>query len=170
MKIAASLVSAKAYTFGSLTMGDRGHIIGGKVHAVHGIECYEIGNKALIHTSVQCGTDFTAQQQLDTLRQKQIAVAMKIQTLEGVMAANPSEPVKVMIEKSRAFLEKINALTVNLSNRLISSTDAKIFVKGRVYPGSLIEICGAALNVTAELKSSVFSYDPEKKIVVVSKG
>jgi hypothetical protein len=138
-------------------MGDKGHILGGEIYAVHGVRTGMIGKKSGKATHIHCGIDFTIQQEKEKNNNMLRILAAKINRIRELMTdpANQGEKLAKMEELLKRLEEeqqKAGARVTELLGKLNADEGAVVEVNGEIAAGTLIEICQVALFVTDPLK------------------
>jgi uncharacterized protein (DUF342 family) len=148
------------HTLDRIETGKRGVVIGGKVFAKNGVAAAQISNKMGIKTEVYCGIDFTVQQKLDWLREKQNDVALKYSEMEQRIGRGETHPKLIdMRNQLKAALHSLNGSVKRLILDQRKNENAKVIVMGAIYPGTYIEICNASLVVPREMRYVSFALD-----------
>ena len=150
------VVNSKIFTLESLVMGDRGSIVGGEVYSLMGVRAGSIGRKTGKAARIHCGVDFTLEQEKEKNHGILRTAAAKLSRLRELMEDPQADGEKQA--KMEALLQKLqdeqNKAQARISEILGGSAyDAAVVeVKGEIVPGTLIEICQAALFVTEPLR------------------
>jgi len=159
--IRTSVLNSSIYTRGRLVMGERGIIIGGKIHAQNGVSAAQVGTDRGPKTEIHCGVDFGVEQRLVWIRDRNIALASKMTEIEKKMRANPStKPVLIPLrDRIKAAIHQLNENARSLVSSLDKNEDATVSVAGVVYPGTYIEICHVSCFVTTPRRFVTFRLD-----------
>ena len=89
VKIRTSILNATIHTKDRVEMGgERGMIIGGIVKAQNGVSAVQIGTERGPRTEIHCGIDFKVEQKLVWIRDRNIALALKLREIESKMKSN----------------------------------------------------------------------------------
>jgi uncharacterized protein (DUF342 family) len=149
------------HTKNKLEMGIKSIIAGGKIHAQNGIIAYHIGTKMGIKTEIRCGIDSSVQNKVEWIKDKKIALAMKIKQIDDRIKKRPSEKENLLItrEKLDNAINKLNTLVKSLICQIDKNEEANIIVKGVIYPGSYLEICHISYIVSREMENVRFWLD-----------
>jgi uncharacterized protein len=169
LTVQGSMVNSTVKCMDRIVLGDHGKIVGGEVSAVHGISSGDIGNKAYVHTYVQCGVDFESQKGLDKTKRKHLSLYLKLQKIDEMYQSNPTrqleslrermrEVMSGLVEKMNEFLEKIN-----------KDEDAIIEVRGTVYPGTTVDICHTDYFVQEAMNHIRFRLDKDAGLIRTEK-
>jgi uncharacterized protein (DUF342 family) len=159
--VTSDILNSSIFTLESVVMGDKGEILGGDIHAVHGIRTAFIGRKAGRTTRLHCGIDFTVQQQKEKAGNQLRMVGERIRKLQEILHPGPTQkkPDGALVRKVNDALKNLTAqqkvLTDKLNEllaRLYSDEKAVVEISGEIAPDSLIEICDVSLYVTEPMK------------------
>jgi len=150
-----------------LEMGVRGIIVGGKIIAQNGVSCYQIGTKMGVKTEVYCGIDYSVNQKLEWIREKVSTLAFKMGEISERLKKDPNNS-KLIEAKSKVLesIHKLNEAARQFVNILDRNKQAKITVKGPVYPGTYIEICHISFVVPRKIEGIEFYLDKEKEKIL----
>jgi len=163
-----SIVNCRVFTLKELEMGERGQIIGGAVHAGTRINAHQIGNTANIPTHVFCGADFISERKMKNVKKKYQDLTLKIQRIQKLLKFYPeNDRLKKMEEKANNTLLELSTAMGDLLGTVDIHEEAKITVNGKIYPGTIVEICHVDLTINEPLEKVVFRLDKKKGAVVV---
>lgn len=173
-----AVVNSQIYTLQSLDLGDKGHLVGGEVFAVHGVRAAAIGGAASPAAKIHCGVDFTVQQDLDRANERLRLIALKLGRLRQLIAeaetpasaAPPDDRERTaQLEawsRTQAKLAAEQATAASSIGELLGKLDvdetAQVEVHGDIAPGTLIEICHVAFFVDKPLRKVRFRLEKEK--------
>jgi len=170
----SEIISSTVFTLETLTMGDKGKIVGGEIHAVKGICTGAIGRESGRAARIHCGIDFILEQEKEKHNGILKSLAIKIHRLEELMK-DPSTgeekkaKMKAILDKLNEEQQKTQNKISELLGKLNTYEDATVEVKGEIEPGVLIEICHAALFVTEPLKKARIRLDKETRKLIIEK-
>jgi uncharacterized protein (DUF342 family) len=164
IEVKKSIVQSNVSTLSKITLGDRGSIIGGVIFAQMGVEAKQIGNPSSLRTEIFCGVDFSVQKKLEWVKKKNIELAFKQKEIQNRMGRESGKNPKLtaMEQSIKAAIDKINEMAKTLLFHLDKNEEAKVVVRGVVYPGTFIEICRVRYMVSHILPRVVFSLNRRK--------
>ncbi len=101
---------------------------------------------------------------MEWVKKKNIELAFKQKEIHNRMGRETEKNAKLAaIDQSlKAAIDKINEMAKTLFFHLDKNEEAKVVVRGVVYPGTLIEICRVRYMVTHVLPRVVFSLNRRK--------
>ncbi|GHT59378.1 polymerase [Spirochaetia bacterium] len=172
--IEREIINASIFTLENIEMGDRGIILGGDMYAVKGIRTGGIGRKEGRSTRIHCGIDFTVDQEKEKHTGRLRIIAAKLKRLRDLMETareGTEDRIKMdeLLQKLEEEQQKTSEKISELLGRLITCEDAVVEVTGDIVPGTLIEICQAALFVSAPLKHVRVRLDRELRTIITEK-
>ncbi len=171
ISIKTSILNSVVHSLKRVNLGEKGIIVGGKVFAQNGVEAAQLGTRVGPKTEIHCGIDFTIQQKLEWIRDKNIELAMKLNEIDRRIkdASTPSyiEKLKEVRKKLSQAIHKLNAASATMVNELDKNEEADVKVSASVYPGVYIEICHISYIVNRELKHCRFYLDKVKGKIAV---
>jgi hypothetical protein len=158
-------------TLDRLDTGPRGVISGGKIYARNGINVAQLGTASGPKTEIICGIDYTVQQKLLWIRDKSIALAMKLREVERrlVSPAGITPELEAVRAKLKAAIHQLNETAKELVIKLDKNDQAEVVVRGSIYPGTYIEICHVSLIVTSVLTHQRLRLDKASGRIVSGK-
>jgi uncharacterized protein (DUF342 family) len=169
VNVAAAIVNSRVLCLGTVDLGDKGVVMGGEVHALHGLRCGRLGNQALQRTLVLVGTDFAVQQRLAQANERIRLIAARSRQIEAAAKAHPGAEV----ERAKAEIAKAAAQArdqvASLLGKLDADDSAVVEVAGEIFPGVVIEICRVSITVDQPLKACKFHLDKAAGRIVVEK-
>ena len=142
-----------------LVQGRKGVIIGGYICAKQGVSCYGIGNVAEVKTVLEVGIDKEDMMSYQELTKKIAKVDAQLKSCETALYKFMEQPVRD--EKITALCDKLTKaiytekqekkdLLKKREEKMAQMTvqkAAKVEVKGRVYPGTLLYISSDPFQV-----------------------
>jgi uncharacterized protein (DUF342 family) len=165
------LMNSVIHTLKQVELGRKGVIIGGKIYAQDGVKAVQIGSAMGPRTEIYCGIDYSVQQKLEWIRDKNIELAVKLKQVEGKLKTTSagSEKLLQLREKIKPAIHKLNEAANSMIFQLDKNEAAEVVVKGSIFPGAYIEICHLSYIVSRQMKRVRFKLDKEKgKIVAES--
>lgn len=148
-----------------LIKGKKGAIVGGRVHAIEGIEANEIGNESEIDSMIEVGIDQSVYKEMAELRQSQMELRENVRKLEdgirqfdalgeqrGVSYKNDPRRAALLRAMIRdSSMEKMKTARLEeLSNQETASKNASVKVNRTIYPGTTVTINGVKTVVKEE--------------------
>ncbi|RPJ07737.1 MAG: DUF342 domain-containing protein [Spirochaetaceae bacterium] len=164
IEIKKSIINSNVNTLDKILLGDRGIIIGGIIYAQIGIEVQQIGSESGSRTEIYCGMDFMVQKKLEWIKKKNIELFMKQKEIQNRIDRGEKEGSKLAIlaQSLKEAIDKLNEKAKILLFHLDKYEDAKIIVRGVVYPGTIIEICHVRYPVSHILPRVIFTLNKRK--------
>jgi uncharacterized protein (DUF342 family) len=162
--VETGILHSMIHTQNMLEMGQKSIIAGGKIYALNGVKAYHIGTKMGVKTEISCGIDYSVQQKIEWIKDKTVALALKLGEIEKALKRKTSEQEKLITvrDKIKNTIRKLNGAAKSLIFQLDKSESAEIIAKGVVYPGVYIEICHVSYIVPHEMENVRFWLDKEK--------
>ena len=138
--------------------GDKSIIVGGKLVCRDEVNVLQIGNKSETRTTIIAGVDYVIMNKLEWIRNQNIEMTEKINAIRYQVAATGDNDGELaeMEARIRSSLLKLNQSLQDLIPRLHQAEDAKIVVRGSVYPGTYIEICHVSYVVERPMSKVFF--------------
>jgi uncharacterized protein len=168
--VETSVLNSRIRTRGRLDTGERGIIIGGAVTAQNGVSAAQIGTERGPRTEIHCGIDYTVEQKLIWIRDRNIALAFKLREIENKMKSSPATSTVLgpLRDKIKLAIHQLNESARALVGSLDRNEAADVSVREAVFPGTYIEICHISHFVTKPRRFVTFRLDmPSGKIVEV---
>jgi len=165
------IIYSNVYTLESILMGVKGMILGGEIYAVQGIKAVRIGRKGSPAVRIHCGIDFTARQEIEKCSNNMSTLSAKLTKLrEWIYNPVPDAEIQAKIIKLYHKLEKeqqISAARISeLLGKININPDATVEVLDEIVPGTLIEICQAAIFIDKPLRNVRIRLDPASDKVI----
>jgi uncharacterized protein len=154
-----SILSSQLYGLGKLEMGDRGKLVGGESYFAHGASVSELGSPKETATELHIGVDFLARQQLEEANERLRQLSLRIQKVEQILKAGPSERASQIHAQLAAMAKELQGKISDLMPKIEVDDAAIVEVRGCAYPGSGIEICHVRLEIAKPVKRSRFRLD-----------
>lgn len=167
VEIPGSIVGSSLYVLGRLSMGDKGRIVGGEVHATHGVLCGWIGGATRPLTVINAGVDFTIQQKLDKASEEIKEHSLKLSRLEAILKQRPDESIMKLRDQAREKLKSLADNVADLARRVDIDDGAIVEARGGVYPGCTITICHIRISIEEALKKTRFRLDRAANKIIV---
>jgi uncharacterized protein (DUF342 family) len=167
-RLAEALVGSRLYCLGRLEMGDKGHVAGEEVWAIHGIRAARVGNVSGKRVMIRVGSDFIVQQQIDLITERLKVLALKQEKAKALNQKKPSTALGALLVEIVAMEHRLEAELGNLYPKLDADPAATIEVTEQIFPGVTLTICRATIEIEKALKRVSFRLDPaSNKIEVV---
>jgi hypothetical protein len=116
-------------TLGMVSTGSKGVIIGGKISALKGVAAFQIGSSAGVRTEIHCGIDYTVQQKLTWIRDRNIELALKLKEVEVSLASRQNQRLVELRDKLKAAIRKMNDSAKTLIASLDKNENATVVVR-----------------------------------------
>ena len=128
----------------------------------------QIGSALGPRTEIYCGIDYSVEQKLEWIRDKNIELALKLKQVERKLkaASEGKEKLIEVQEKLKQAIHRMNEAANSLIFQLDKNEDADVIVKGSIFPGAYIEICHLSHIVSREMKQVRLRLDKKKGRVV----
>jgi uncharacterized protein len=159
--VQTSIMHSSVHTLDRVQMGDRGIIVGGLVFAQNGVSAAQVGTDRSPRTEIHCGVDYTVEQKLVWIRDKTIALALKLKEVETRQKAGPEAAAKLaeLHAKIQTAIHQLNSSARALVQKLDRNERAEVSVRETVFPGTYIEICHVSHIVTKPMRCVTFRLD-----------
>ncbi len=167
--------------------GKNGKIIGGKLTALYEIKSMIVGTQTETSTALTVGRNFVVEEELARKRSEikiardridEITTTMKMQFGEEIFK-NPKEYIKILppvkkqncivllndLGKANAALRKILEESWEIEAKLKLGRDPVIIVKGRIYPGSVVNVKKSVRKIETPLDNVKLYEDPADKSI-----
>ena len=171
INVATSILNSVVHSLKEVVLGEKGIIVGGKIFAANGVEAAQVGTRVGPKTEIHCGIDFSVQQKLEWIRDKNIELALKLRQTDIKIKSTESEELKAKLSQVRdklmAGIHKLNLASASLVNYLDKNEDAMVKVRRNVFPGVYIEICHISYIVACEMHACMFKLDKKSGRVVI---
>jgi uncharacterized protein len=181
MRVETSIVNSKITCFSKLNL-KQGNLLGGRIIAVGGLECREVGSKMGVHTEITIGDKPVIRERLRDMNQRIQERKKTLEKLRAIQAMNPDqldELLRSMPEKAREDFLALSERQTEIEEEVIGfqetreklevllqvQTHGKLAVQGKVYPNTTIVIGHAVLKVRTAISHSSFVEDPFDKRV-----
>ena len=165
------IINSNVFTLETLEMTDKGRIVGGEIYAFKGIRTGGIGKVTGKAARIHCGIDFTLEQEKEKNNSILRILAAKLRRLRELMQdpqteAEKKEKMESLLLRLEDEQRKAQAKITELLKTQNVYEDATVEASGEIVPGTLIEICQAALFVTTPLKRVRIRLDkPTSKLI-----
>jgi len=162
------ILNSTIYTLKQVELDRKGVIIGAKIYAQDGVKAVQIGSAMGPRTEIYCGIDYSVQQKMEWIRDKNIKLAFKLKQVEGKLKTTSpgSEKLLQIRGKIKETIHKLNKATHSLIFQLDKNEEAEVVVKGFIFPGAYIEICHLPYIVSRQMKRVRFKLDKAKGKIV----
>jgi uncharacterized protein (DUF342 family) len=159
--VKTSIMNSSVHTRDRLEMGERGIIIGGAIYAQNGVSAAQIGSERSPRTEIHAGVDFSVEQKLIWIRDKNIALAFKLREIESKMKGTPGsrDALLPLRNKIKAAIHQLNNNARDLVQTLDRNEGAEVSVRGTAFPGTYIEICHVSHFITKPKRWVTFRLD-----------
>jgi uncharacterized protein len=170
ISIEVGMITSSIHTLDRVELGSKGIITGGKTHAQNGVTATQLGSQSGTKTEIYCGTDYSVEQKLEWIRDKNIELAMKLGRVREQIKRATSEEKEIieLRDNLQAAIHKMNEAASTLVNHLDKNDEVEIIVRGNVYPGVYIEICHVSHIVNRKVSGVRFRLDKAKGKIVVA--
>jgi uncharacterized protein (DUF342 family) len=170
IRVETGVVNSFVFTLDRLETGPRGVLVGGRCVAANGVSVHQVGSASGTRTEVLCGIDYLVQRKLEWIRDRNIALAVKLKAVQDQARGGPAgSPRLVELEmRLKAAIRKLNTAARSLVGGLDKNEEAAVEVRGSISPGSYIEICHVPFVVQRDMRRVRFMLDTEKGKVVAA--
>ncbi len=158
-------------------VSEKGNLIGGIVRAREGLAAADIGNDKGVRTEISFGQDYLVMDRIEVEEREMNRLREEIARLDKSMGALEKEGVREKLEKARKeklkmmkMLEKRGLMLFTLRERFEQHFDAKIEVRGTIYPGAVIESHGRYWSTSTPKKGISLVFDQETGHIVEEKS
>jgi uncharacterized protein (DUF342 family) len=151
------IINSSVFTLEKIEMSDKGMILGSDIYAVQGVRTSGIGRKSGKSSRIHCGIDFTVQQEKEKCNNRLRMLAAKLAKLRELMdeagvAAEKMVKMEELLRRLEEDQRRVSAQLSDLLGHINTDENAVVEVTGEIIPGTLIEICQAALYVTEPMR------------------
>jgi len=167
--------------------GKNGKIIGGKLVALYEIKAPIVGTQTETVTNLTVGRNFAVEEELNRKRGEikiardridEITTTIKMQFGEEIFK-NPKEYIKILpslkkqtclvllndLGKANAALQKQLEESWEIEARLKLEREPAVIVRGRIFPGSIVNVKKSVRKIETPLDNVKLYEDPEDKSV-----
>lgn len=168
LHISKTILGSKVYTNGNLIMEEGSKISASTVSVKGKLQTHTLGNdKGHVHIIV--GTDFAVARKLDAVRAQYREEEDQLHRIKDRLAAtNPGRWAEIEKE-TRAKLEALVAEINQLQQHLFSDELPELRIKGDIWPGTVIEMGHARIDVTEKQTAKVFKLSADRRVIVSEK-
>jgi len=156
-------------TRGKLLLGDKGILAGGQVHALHGVDLYQIGTATGPRTELFLGLDFQGMEKILWIRERSQELHAQLKKVDAAIPYGGTRVKELMMAAKKLRLE-ILQLTETARAQLVKlgqDESASATVRGTVFPGTHLEICHVQFLVNQKMSAVRFFLDKRKGIIGV---
>lgn len=169
LRISSAIMSSQVFTLGTVDLGTRGIIVGGRIFAQNGVRVTQLGTETSVKAEIILGVDFQASQKLEWVRDQTMRIGRKLNEVRQALqraAGAQQEQLAVLEQKLREALTQMNNQAMELVMGLDRNEDARLEVRGTVHPGTYVEICHVSHVVGRPLRRVQFRLDKSEGRVV----
>jgi len=167
IEILSSCLNCELKSLDSIVLRDRSLLMGGKLLAQNGISVFQVGSERGTYAELAAGMNYEALDKVVELRDQSIHLVGLIKEVERRKKLSPAMAgdLDKAREKLRKEVAKLNELSQSWVDQIDKREEAKIVVRGTIFPGNLIEICHVSTVITKPLKRVVFSLDKKRGVI-----
>jgi uncharacterized protein len=171
IRVQTGILNSSLHTLGSLEMGDRGIIVGSIVEARDGVKTAQVGSSRSPRAEIHCGTDYTVTRKLDALRDRTIALTVRLRQVEERARRDPAAPAGLgtLAERIRTTIRRMNEAARDIAPGVDRNEEARVSVRGAVHPGTVIEICHVSYVVPRPLSFVTFRLDRKAGRIITNR-
>ncbi|HTP57552.1 MAG TPA: FapA family protein, partial [Spirochaetia bacterium] len=165
--VSTGCLNSTVNTLGSVTTGNKGVVIGGRLCAQKGVTAFQIGSSTGVKTEICVGEDYRARQKLAWIRERNAELAGKLKVVETSLATRERGNPKLaeMRDKLKAAIQKMNDSARSVTAALASYKDAAVSARGDLHLGVTVEICRVPFLVTKPMGSVRLVLDKTSLVV-----
>ncbi len=158
VSVEVGIINSSIHTLDRIDLGHRGVITGGVAFAQNGVAFTQLGSQSGAATAVHCGIDYSVEQRLEWIRDRNIQLAMKLSRVrDEIKRSTTVNPALIELrDKVQAAIHKMNEAAAGLVSHLDRNEDVEIIVRGDVFPGVYVEICHCSFIVNRKLSNVRF--------------
>lgn len=160
--VKSAILHSELYTLGELITGEKGVLVGSIIRAAAGCTVQNIGREGSPPSQVICGTSFVVERKYAHVTAQEERLRENILRMRQLPDTEKNRGLLARLEEA---LDKMSRHAGEFSGQLVSHPGAEVVVRGRIYPGTLLRICGHDLEITETLERVRFSWNSEKKIM-----
>jgi len=163
------IMNSAVNTLKKVELGMKGVVIGGTLYAQDGVTAVQIGSALGPRTEIYCGIDYSVEQKLEWIRNKNIELVFKLKQIKRKLkTVSPGRDKLLELgTKIKQVIQKLNETARLLVFKLDKNESAEVIVKGIIFPGAYIEICHFSYIVPRRMTKVRFRLDKKKGKVVV---
>lgn len=163
ISVEVGIMNSSVHTLDRVELGFKGVITGGKTYAQNGVTATQLGSQSGTRTEIYCGIDFSIEQKLEWIRDKNIEIAMKLNRVREEIKRSPENRELLKFrDKLQAAIHRMNEVASTLIHHLDRNEEVEIQARANVFPGVYIEICHVSYIVKRKLNSVCFKLDKSR--------
>ncbi len=149
--------------------GTRGIIVGGSIHAQDGVVATQVGTEMGPATEIYCGLDYSVLERVEWIRDRNVELANKLLQVQQTRRSrgDPTGTLMTLETKLRQAIRRLNDASMTLVSHLDQNEEAKVVIRGTIFPNTYIEICHASFVVGRVMHKVTFRLDRERGKVAV---
>lgn len=169
VSIENTALNSLIFTLDTLRTGEKGKIVGGHVQARSGMEVFQLGNAAGVHTEISVGENYVMHRKLDFARDKFQTIGLALHRIEERVKNSSDASVHDQYQRLQEEAQRYQTMMVEILSEINDLEDATLTVFGTIYSGVVVEICRVPLHISKEMKAVRFTLSKENgKIMVES--
>jgi uncharacterized protein (DUF342 family) len=170
VKAEACILNSVVKTRGKVLLGEKGIVAGGQIHALQGVDLFQIGTPTGPRTELHIGLDFQGMEKILWIRERSKELHAQLKKVDGAIPYGGTR-VRELMAAAKKLRVEIVQLTETARKQLVTlgqDEEATVVVRGSVFPGTLIEICHFQFQVNQKMSGVRFFLDKKKGTVGVS--
>jgi uncharacterized protein len=185
LTIETSVVNSEVTTYGIMRiLKGKGLIVGGKILAVGGITCFELGSRIGVKTEITIGNKPILREKIEEITKKILPIKFDLrqilkgmeqyqrlfQNLEAVEEQKRKALLAILQNKAKleAALEDLESKKNELTKEFNSRTYANIKVRRITHPNISLSVGHAFMNIKSEYKHTCFSENEITKAMSIT--
>ncbi len=158
-------------------LGDKGVILGGRIQTREGINTYNLGSEKEVKTMISFGQDYLIYDQIELEEKEVEKVKTRIAKLDLQLQKAEKQGIPEQIHKMRSeklkmmkIIEKRSMRVLMLRERFEEHHTSELLVRGKVFPGVILESHGRTHEVKEESANVTFYFDLETGHIKMKKN
>ena len=162
------ILNSAVHAGNKVELKEKGVVVGGTIYAQNGIVATQLGTEMGPKTEIYCGTNYSVEQKLKWIRDKNVEIAFKLKQVERKLTGGSEgrEKILELQQKLKVALHKLNEAAGSLIFQLDKNEKAEIMVRDQVFPGVYIEICHVSYIVSHSMRNVSFKLDKAKGKII----
>lgn len=162
------ILNSAVHAGNKVELKEKGIVVGGTIYAQNGIVATQLGTEMGPKTEIYCGTNYSVEQKLKWIRDKNVEIAFKLKQVERKLTGGSKNREKFfeLQKRLKVALHKLNEAAGSLIFQLDKNEKAEIVVRDQVFPGVYIEICHVPYIVSHSMRNVSFKLDKARGKII----
>jgi uncharacterized protein (DUF342 family) len=166
IRISKSLLRSNIKCNTKLLVSDKGTIIGGVIKTKHGIETGNLGSERGIGTKIFFGQDYLVEDQINVEEKEIQKITLEIAKTDSAVnkmkKVGDQKQMQMLFAKKTKLMklmEKRNLRLFTLKEKFEEHFESSVVIKGKIFPGVIMESHGRDFEVRSTKENVTFSFD-----------